>query len=290
MLDELLESRQRDHLAPRESNPTVMQVQRSFLNNLALRMHFPPEEIIPTSAQQSSSHDDDSERDRFVRLLMIHANKKKIREFPRDESECVRLLRQWLRYNTLPNGKDVKQRGIYRVLAVDGLDGFEAKHLKAYVSGLWYPDQRRPEYKRHDGAVRCMYDWIEANPDVSSLTGTDSACVVFLALLNCYRRGLPRLLMDDEIASQTKRARCWAEGFLHRDVSFYRDVRKVTDVLLDELCEVYADAFENWHDVGTEFLKSLCNKRLDGKMTPLVTRGGEREGQKKEVETVTLFL
>lgn len=254
VLDEL-QSRQR------EENPTVEEVQRNLLSQMGRLMH-----LSPSKLPEVRLNEDVEQRDRFVRLLMIHAKKKKLREFPRDESECVRLLGQWLRHNTLPNGKDVKQRGIYQVLAVDGFDGLEAKHLKGYVSGLWHPERRRPDYKKHSRAVRCMYNWIEASLAISSLTGTDSACVVFLALLTCYRQGLSQLLMDDEVASQTKRAQWWVEEFLHRNVNYYKDVQKVNKVLLNELGKVYTDNFDNWQDVGAELLKNLCNKRLDDKM------------------------
>lgn len=204
-------------------------------------------------------------RDHLIRLLLTTTTttkKKRLRELPHDEAECLRLLSQWLRCNTLPNGKDVAQRHMYRILAVDGFDGLEAKDLKNYVSSIWNPTGCRLEYRLHGTAVRDMYDWIDASPEVSSLTGTDSACVVFLALLELYGQHLSRVMMDDEVAHQTQRARLGVEGFLHRNASYYKDVRKVNEVMLKTLGLVYSKRFEQWQKVGSELLTALCHKRL----------------------------
>ncbi|GFQ91198.1 ribonucleoside-diphosphate reductase subunit M2 [Trichonephila clavata] len=122
---------------------------------------------------------------------------------------------------------DVKERDIYQLLAVDGFDGFEAKHLKFYLSVILDQKVVRHEYRFHIKAVRAMYRWFESQPKVSSLTGTDSGCVVFLTLLQLYMNKLQ--LMDDEVTLQVHLAKRLAEGFLHRNANYYKDVRNVTE-------------------------------------------------------------
>lgn len=240
-------------LATSTENPTWAHCQRQVLSDVARWLDMP---------RVLDDYHDDSVRERLVQLLLTSAKKKRHRDLPRDEGECLRLLGQWLRHNTLSNGKDVKTRQVYRLLAVDGFDGLEAKDLKQYVSGIWNPSSRRQEYKIHAEAVRSMYDWIDVSQQVSSLTGTDSACIVFLALLKLYKRDLKHVLMNDEIASQTNRAQLSVEGFLHRNANYYKDVRKVDDAMLDALGTAYANVFPEWQSVGKELLVNLCNKRL----------------------------
>ncbi|GFQ80494.1 ribonucleoside-diphosphate reductase subunit M2 [Trichonephila clavata] len=97
---------------------------------------------------------------------------------------------------------DVKERDIYRWLAVDGFDGFEAKHLKLYLSAILDQKFIRQEYRLHIKAVLAMYRWFDSQPQMSSLTGTDSGCVVFLTLLQLYVNKLE--MMEDEITLQKK--------------------------------------------------------------------------------------
>ncbi|GFY55662.1 uncharacterized protein TNIN_424451 [Trichonephila inaurata madagascariensis] len=77
-------------------------------------------------------------------------------------------------------------------VAVDGFDGFEAKHLKLYLSAILDQKFVRQEYRLHVKAVRAMCRWFESQPQVSSLTEMDSGCVVFLTLLQLYMNKLEK--------------------------------------------------------------------------------------------------
>ncbi|GFR19963.1 uncharacterized protein TNCT_325881 [Trichonephila clavata] len=82
-----------------------------------------------------------------------------------------------------------------------------------------------------------MYRWFESQPQVSSLTETDSGCVVFLTLLQLYVNKLE--MLEDEITLQVHLAKRSAEGFLHRNANYYKDVRNVMEALLQELGNIY---------------------------------------------------
>ncbi|GFS53161.1 uncharacterized protein TNCV_4516921 [Trichonephila clavipes] len=162
---------------------------------------------------------------------------------------------------TQHNGSDVKERDIYRLLAVDGFDGFEAKHLKLYLPSILDQKFIRQEYRLHVKAVRAMYQWFESQPQVSSLTGTDSGCVVFLTLLQLYMNNLE--MMEDEITLQMHLAKRSEEGFFHRNANYYKDVRNVTEALLQELGNIYVQEWQDkdWTFVANEQLTRLIKNK-----------------------------
>ncbi|GBN05071.1 hypothetical protein AVEN_117940-1 [Araneus ventricosus] len=179
---------------------------------------------------------------------------------PQEVLEWTRLLNQWLRQHAT---EDMVDRQIYRLLAIDGFEGFEAKDLRTYLASALNSKGIREEYRQHTRAVRSMYEWIDTRPEISSLMGTDSACVVFLAFLQLYESKLNTLLADDRVAMQTHRARRSAEGFLHRNASYYKDIRKVTEDLLRELVFKYEYVWkgQDGRRIGTELMTRLSNKK-----------------------------
>lgn len=147
---------------------------------------------------------DEMQRDRLATLLLNDVKHKNVKLLPRDELEWNRLLTGWLR-----RGPVVKDRLVYQLLAVDGFDGVESHHLKSYLPNVIDPGCIRQQYRLHVMAVRYMYEWFESKPEVSSLTGTDSACVVFLALVQLYAEDQK----DEMIVLQAHKAKVWGEGF-----------------------------------------------------------------------------
>ncbi|GFY04601.1 uncharacterized protein TNCV_4416851 [Trichonephila clavipes] len=206
-----------------------------------------------------SMHQDYYVKDQLLQILSKGIKRKNVKKIPQDESEWVQLLNVWLRRNTMDH--DVKERDIYRLLAVDGFDGFEAKHLKLYLSSILDQKFIRQEYRLHVKAVRAMYQWFESQPQVSSLTGTDSGCVVFLTLLQLYMNKLK--MMEDEITLQVHLAKRSAEGFLHRNANYYKDVRNVTEALLQELGNIYVQEWQgkDWTFVANEQLTRLIKNK-----------------------------
>ncbi|GFQ90093.1 uncharacterized protein TNCT_26581 [Trichonephila clavata] len=106
-----------------------------------------------------------------------------------------------------------------------------------------------------------MYRWFESQPQVSSLTGTDSGCVVFLTLLQLYVNKLE--MMEDEITLQVHLAKRSAEGFLHRNANYYKDVRNVTEALLQGLGNIYVQEWQgkDWTSVANEQLGRLMKSK-----------------------------
>lgn len=204
-------------------------------------------------------HENESVLEELSTLLLKNLKRKNLKQMPREDLEWNRLLNQWLRQHS---SEDVVGRQIYRLLAVDGFEGFEVKDLRSYLTCVLNTKNVREEYSQHMNAVRSMYDWINLQPEISSLMGTDSACIVFLALLQLFERKLNVLFSDDQVAMQTHQARRLAEGFLYRNASYYKDVRKVTEELLGKLGENYEMAWEakDWKRIGTELMTQLVNK------------------------------
>lgn len=192
-------------------------------------------------------------RDQLLTIL-ASAFKQTIKDIPIDESEWIKLLNQWIRINSLNDV--ISTRDIYRVLAVDGFRGFRPKDLKRYLSSILIPI--RTEYRMHDKGVRAMYEFFDKDLTIESLTGTDSACVIFLALLEFYVSNLK--LLDDQICYQVQQAKSWAEGYLHKQSDYYHDVKNVTENLIKTLGNVYSQQFtypEDWKTVAKELLKNM---------------------------------
>lgn len=186
--------------------------------------------------------------------VLATAFKQTIKDIPLDESEWLKLLNQWIRTNS---SEDVVfNREIYKILAVDGFRGFRPKDLKHYLADILLPI--RAEYRIHAQSVRAMYEFFNDHLNIQSLTGTDSACVIFLALLHFYVSKLE--LSDDQICFQIQQAKSWAEGFLHKHSSYYHDIKKVNEDVIRTLGNVYSELFtdgEDWKTIGRELLKNL---------------------------------
>lgn len=212
----------------------------------------------------SSSGKDENGRYRHELMTLLAATSKKyFVDVPADNSEWTKLLNKWLKANT--SGAVLSNRAVYRILAVDGFRGFRPKHLTSYLPEVLLP--LREEYKFHVRGVRNMYDFLDKNEKVSSLTGTDSACVIFLALLHWYeRRMADDLMKDDQITFQVKRAKSWAEGYLQQNGEYYHDVKNVDENLLETFGEIYGEEFKNddesWKVIGCELLPMVNRDKM----------------------------
>lgn len=211
----------------------------------------------------SSSKDENSRYRHELLSLLATASKKYFIDVPSDNSEWTKLLNKWLKANT--SGAVLSNRAIYKILAVDGYRGFKPKHLTLYLPEVLLP--LREEYKSHVRGIRNMYEFFDKNEKVSSLTGTDSACVVFLALLHWYENKMQDDLMkDDQIAFNVKRAKSWAEGYLQQHGEYYQDVKNVDENMLEMFGKIYGKEFKNneesWKVIGRELLPKLNREKL----------------------------
>ncbi|GFS47237.1 uncharacterized protein TNCV_1129851 [Trichonephila clavipes] len=70
-------------------------------------------------------------------------------------------------------------------------------------------------------------------------------------------------MMEDEVTLQVHLAKRSAEGFLHRNANYYKDVRNVTEALLQELGNIYVQEWQGkyWTFVAYEQLARLINKK-----------------------------
>lgn len=199
--------------------------------------------------------DNDNIRHELITLLATTC-KQNVKDIPLEDSEWTKLLNQWIKANT--SGAVLSNREIYKILAVDGFRGFKPKDLKSYLSDFLLP--LRKEYKLHYQGIRKMYDFFNKNESISSLTGTDSACVVFLALLEWYINKMKdNFLLDDQIMFRVQQTKLWAEGFLQQHVEYYKDIKNVDERFLQELGKIYAEQFkdESWVIVGRDLLSSI---------------------------------
>lgn len=201
------------------------------------------------------SFQDFSYRDKLITLL-ASSSKTPVIDIPIDILEWHKLLNQWIRNHVLED--IIFNREIYAILAVDGFYGFKPKELKHYLSRILLP--LRYEFQLHTQAVRSMYRWIAKNPLVASLPGTNSACLIFLALLEFYTEQLVKLLFDDQMRFQVQQAKSRAEGFLHKHSDYYRDIKNVDEALVISLSQVYSKEFtdpEKCKNIAEEMFKLL---------------------------------
>lgn len=206
---------------------------------------------------------DSSYRDQLMTLLSS-ASKQNVKDIPLDESEWLKLLNQWIRKSS--NEDIIFNRDIFQILAVDGFLGFRPKDLKQYLTNILIP--LRSEFKMHAKGVRAMYEFFDQNSNIESLSGTDSACSIFLALLDLYANLLKKLLLDDQVRFQVQQSKSWAEGFLHKHSDYYHDVKHVDEILLKSLANVYSEQFtdkKKMKHIGRELLKNLnvlCDQKF----------------------------
>lgn len=195
-------------------------------------------------------------RDELLTLL-LDETKHFSREIPQEESEWAKLISQWTRNNSTDD--IVYSRNIYRILAVDGFLGIKPKDLKLYLPNILSP--LRNMFIMHVNGVRAMYEFFETH--VESLSGTDTAGVIFLALLDVYASQHPFLLLDDHVARKVQQTRAMVDGYLHRQSKYFCDLRKVTGITLQILAELYAKQFtreDHLKNVGKELIKRLNAK------------------------------
>lgn len=224
------------------SNISLLQCRRNVLQEIAEWFH------------EKSTVDETLHYRENLALLFANASIKRNKQMPLDETDWNRRLVQWMRRNNMTSDDLIKNREVYRLLGIDGFRGYKAKHLKNYFSNLL--QNLRPEYRDHTQAVRLLYEWFDTHEALVSLTGTESACIIYLALLTLYAEHLKSLLLDDQILARVKSAQVSAEGFLHERAEHHRDIRKVDDSLLKTLGQIYIDYFrkEEWKCVGHELL------------------------------------
>ena len=212
-------------------------------------------EMKQTLYPYDESLQDFSFRDRLITLL-ASSSKVPILDIPTDLSEWFKLLNQWIRSHIVEDV--IFNRDIYEILAVDGFYGFKPKELKHYLMRIL--QNLRHEFQLHTKSVRAMYLWISKNPLIASLPGTDSACLVFLSLLEFYSEQLHTLVFDNQVQYQLQQAKSQAEGFLHKHSDYYRDIMHVDETLVTSLARVYSKEFndpEKCKTVAEEMLKLI---------------------------------
>lgn len=224
------------HLQAAKPTDSFVKVASNMIQEIKQWLHL-PDQVIETNDLQES----------LMNLMVRTASKHyAIKDMPTDPSEWSRLITHWLRQNTFNN--IIKGREIYYLLSVDGFMGF--LDLKKYVSNI--TGTLRQPYSTHNHAVRKMYEWIDVSP-IACLTGTDSACVIFLALLKFYEKHL--VIYNHDVLTHLNQVRVWTEGLLHQHSNYYRIIKQVNDTLLDELGKVYVNQFSNeedWKLIGKE--------------------------------------
>lgn len=205
---------------------------------------------------------DNSYQENLMDLFAKTASKHyAIKEMPCNMSEWNRLLSHWLRQNIFENC--IKDRDIYIILSVDGFMGFQPKDLKKYLTNII--NKLRNAYYLHNEAVRIMYKWID-NSKISSLTGTDSGSVIFLALLNVYENNLT--IYDNEIKMNLYQIKTWVEGYLHQHSNYYKIIKEIDNDMLKELGSVYKNQFLNddqWKTIAKEQVTKMKNYLNDEK-------------------------
>ncbi|GBO33063.1 hypothetical protein AVEN_34102-1 [Araneus ventricosus] len=161
-------------------------------------------------------------------------------------SELGSLLDHWVRQHSIGPEKLIKTREPFAILGVDGFDGID--DFKAYL----HTDAADAHYL----GVVDMYSYMDASP-IACLTGTDSACVVFLALLKLFSTQI----VDDHVKIVVERVRNRTENFMHRHAQYYRDICLVNEDVLNALIRVYVNANSNWCELAAEKTDTLFKNK-----------------------------
>lgn len=192
-------------------------------------------------------------REQLINLLAI-VSKQNLKDAQLHKTEWNRLLHEWLKKNCVND--IIFSRDIYRILAVDGFHGLHAENLKRYLPGILGPI--RHEYRLHASGVRAMYEFFDDDLNIESITGTDSAYIVYLALLHFYSTRMQ--LSDDQVCYQIEQAISWTEGKLQKQSTYYPDLKCVNEDVIHTLANVYVQQFRNeqdWKVVGNELLRYM---------------------------------
>lgn len=214
--------------------------------------------ILPS--EKSPSTFDPTFRDQLITLLATES-KQGLKEIPVEESDWNKHINQWLKNNSADD--IVFGREIFRILAVDGFSGIRPKDFKIYLSNILLP--LRKLYRMHARGVRAMYAFFDQNGRVGSLTGTDSAYIILLALLILYVEHLPEELHDEQVSLRMRCLRSLVEGHLHKHSDYYRDIQNVNEDMLSTLAGLYTGQFvkrDNWETVGRDMLRGITMNLL----------------------------
>ncbi|GBO40673.1 hypothetical protein AVEN_133087-1 [Araneus ventricosus] len=162
-------------------------------------------------------------------------------------SDLGTLIDNWVRKNMIGPEKLIKTRELFTILGVDGFNGIG--DFKAYLN---------KDNNSHFNGVVNMYKFLDTSI-ISSLTGTDSACVVFLALLKLFSTKI----VDDQARIVMEQIKNKIESFMHRHAQYYRDIHLVNDNILNALIRVYVNTNPNWFQHALERTNILLkNKKI----------------------------
>lgn len=140
-----------------------------------------------------------------------------------------------------PNDKEkiIKPKDLYILLGVDGFSGYGPNDMKNYIENLKFGSENR-----HIETVRNMYSL----DIVKSLSGTDAACLIFLALMAVYKKFIKddsALLIINSFESDTK-------TYLSKNAKYYKNITQA----LEQIYEL-----ENFYtaNVDEEIIKQIAN-------------------------------
>jgi hypothetical protein len=168
---------------------------------------------------------------------------------PQISSEWKKQLSRYVRQN----GDVVNTQHLYQLFAVDGFAG--VNHLKLYLNNII---DNLPSYqRRYVSAIRKMYQWMMTQNKLSDLTGSDSAVVVFLALLKLFENRVN--IFDQMVKFILHRARLNADALLHKNANYYQDVRRIDENLLDELGRVFETEYDDLEELQFVAVNKLNN-------------------------------
>ncbi|GFQ93376.1 uncharacterized protein TNCT_229551 [Trichonephila clavata] len=142
-------------------------------------------------------------------------------------TDLHRLLDEWIRKNSIAKEKLIKTRDIFYILSVDGFKGLT--DLKPYL-------EEEPD-GNHIESVRAMYLAFDKKSSLQSLTGTDSACVVFVTLLMLFSNKI----LDDNVKMLATSIKKRIEGGMLKRAQYYKDIRLVNENVMKELISIYVE-------------------------------------------------
>lgn len=113
-----------------------------------------------------------------------------------------------------PNSSEkiLRNNDLNKLLAVDGFSGYLPTDMKNYIQNLQYGTG----YDLHVDAVRKMYEITK----VMCLSGTDAACVVFLAIVQVFSK----YITDDETKLLLLNISHDVKNYLTKNSQYYKDI------------------------------------------------------------------
>lgn len=181
--------------------------------------------------------------------------------------DAVKFLSILVRKDTIDREdkeKILKSNDINILLGVDGFSGYTPNEMKNYIENL----KCGSDGNAHVETVRKMYSL----DIVKNLSGTDAACIIYLALLSTYKE----YITDDQVKFVIDNEESDIRSYLSKNAKYYHDITNTVKEL-DQLVAFYKENVPKIAEISVIKIAKLNEKSKKRKNPTVVSTRGRKK-------------